>query len=188
MRVEPDIIRRAQAGDRDALATIVERTYDYVMGFVVRRASNYDYAEEATAETYLTLLLKIDRYEDRGKIEQWLCAIARGHLYHIERRECYRAHPRVCADMAVTNDVEQQVLERIGTEQARRLLSMLAPAHRTVLELRFLAGLDTETTAASLGVSRTSVKYATHHGLQRLRQRLKSERAYHERRFMETAQ
>lgn len=164
---------------------IFRATYNYVKGFVVRRASNYDYADEATAETFLSLVLHIGRYKDHGKIEQWLCAIARNHLSHIERRERYRAHPTVRPDMAVADDIEQRALDRIGAEQARHLLSLLTPYQRIVLDMRFLVGMDTETVAHRLGVSRERVKYATHHGLERLRQRLKNEQMYSDRHYME---
>lgn len=181
MRVDPDTIQRAQAGDHTALSAIMEATYSYVKGFAVRRASNYDYAEEATAETYLTMLIHIGRYEDRGKIEQWLCAIARHHLSHIERRERYRAGPSVHPDMAYADDIEQQVVDRLGAQQARNVLAILSPYQRAILELRFVQGLDTQDTAAVLGVPPRSVAYAAYRGLKELRARIRDEAHYHTR-------
>lgn len=173
MRVPPDIITRAKAGDGAAFTAIFRATHNYVMGFTVRHASNYDYAEEATAETYVTLLTRIDRYEDRGVIEQWLCAIARGHLYHIERRERYRAGPAVRPDMATADDIEQQALDRLGAQQARNVLAILSDYQRAVLELRFVQGLDTQDVAAVLGVTPRQVAFAQFRGLRILRSRLR---------------
>jgi len=171
MMVNPETVKLAQQGDREALGEIIERTYHYVKGFLVRRASNYDYADEATAETYLAMLESIRAYEDRGRIEQWLCGIGRNQLSHIERRETYRAHPRVGRGMAARTSTEGEALERARTAELRRVLSALTPMQRTALDLRFLIGLDMEETAALMQTTRARVKYATFHGLERLRQR-----------------
>lgn len=181
VRVPPDVIAAAQTGDREALDTIACATYSYVKGFAVRRASDYAYAEEAVQEAYLAMLSCIANYQPRAPIEQWLCGIARNRLAHIERRERLRVGPVLRADMAIADDIEQQVLDRLSDEQIARLLSMLTAYQRVVLSLRFIAGLDTEAAADLLDVSRSSVKYATHHGLRRLRQRFGDEAAYHRR-------
>lgn len=179
VRVTPDVVHAAQAGDAAALDTIVERTYSYVKGCMVRLASEYGYAEEATQEAYIVMLDLLATYEDRGIIEQWLCGIARYRLLHIERRERLRAHAALHVDMPATDRPDRIALERLSIAHIRRLLTTLSPGQRMALELRIVAGYDTEATAACLGKSRQAIKHAVHHGTKRLRERFVSKSAYY---------
>lgn len=175
-------IERAQAGDADALDTLIRATYNYVKGYLVRKATNYDYAEEATQETYIAMLDALPKSEvNSTALTSWLCGIAWRKLAHIERRERRRAGPMLRADMAANDSVERQVLDRMAAQQVRNVLALLTPYRRAILELRFVHGLDIPDVAAVLDISPRQASYAAYSGLKELRGRIQNEAHYETR-------
>jgi RNA polymerase sigma factor (sigma-70 family) len=175
-------IELAQSGDTEAWDRLCRATYDYVKGYLVRKATNYDYAEEAVQEAYLSLLSALPSYDpNRGAFLTWLCGLAWHRLSHIERRERRRAGPEVRADMLRHPGVEHEVMDRMAEQQARNVLALVTPYRRLILELRILRGLPVPEVAAMLGVTGQGVRSGMYHALKELRQRI-PDRAHYQTR------
>lgn len=80
---EPEIIKKAAAGDRTAFRLLVETHQRFVYAVAVRVLNNLQDAEDATQETFIRLWKNLARYKEDVKLTTWL----------------YRIVTNVCLDM-----------------------------------------------------------------------------------------
>lgn len=71
-----DLVRLAQAGDRDAFDQLVLRTESMVFGVVFRRLRNRAEALEVTQDVFIQVLRKLGQLRDAEKFGGWLRRIA----------------------------------------------------------------------------------------------------------------
>ncbi len=157
---EAPLIRRAQAGDRDAFGELYRRheghTRRYLASRVRGRAADVD---DLVAETFLTAMQRIASFQlDRpGEFGNWLVGIARNKLlcwHQRDRREiatggCFQGG----AD-AESVSPEEVALDHLDVADA---LSRLAPRARRALVLQHVAGLPTAEIALALGTTKRSI-------------------------------
>jgi RNA polymerase sigma-70 factor, ECF subfamily len=172
LRLQGEIVRRAQAGDPDALTQLhaehAERVYRY---FLARLDGRAEPAEDLAAEVFLRMLQRLGRYECRGlPFSAWLFRIAHNILVDHFRRE-----PRdslLCLDAARDAPSPRGELElhRVDdTCDLARALGALTGSQRDVLELRFVAGLSFAEAAAVVGKTEDAAKKLQARGLTKLR-------------------
>jgi RNA polymerase sigma-70 factor (ECF subfamily) len=85
------IIRRGQAGDREALAELVRRFQRPVYAYLARMAP--DLAEDACQETFVRVLQGLPRYEHRDRFQAWLFRLATNALIDAARSRRRAAEP-----------------------------------------------------------------------------------------------
>ncbi|REJ92929.1 MAG: sigma-70 family RNA polymerase sigma factor [Planctomycetota bacterium] len=71
-----NLVRLAQAGDRDAMGRLVEAFEPTVFGIVLRRLRNRAEAAEVTQEVFLRAVRKLDQLRDPARFPGWLKRIA----------------------------------------------------------------------------------------------------------------
>ena len=177
---DADLVRRAQAGDAAAFADLYEEYAPAVARFLRRRLHGPDeLVEDLTAEVFLKVYEKLDRYQERSlPFAAWLYRVTRNHL--VDR---LRALPRQTArSLDEAGDVPEQVTDRaFGRVLDRQVLgpalAQLTPEQRRVVELRFLEGRAVADTAALLGRSEEAVKKFQARGLANLRRLLEVARS-----------
>jgi RNA polymerase sigma factor (sigma-70 family) len=69
-------------------------------------------------------------------------------------------------------DLEEEVLERLGRAETRRILAQLSPDQQSVLLLRLIGGLTVEEVARALGKRPGAVKALQRRGLAAVRREL----------------
>lgn len=146
-RRQARLVERAREGDREAFGELYRRHHPAVYRLV--RFHLGDGAEDAVADTFLRAWTSLHRYRDTGApFVAWLYGIAR-HVVADARRAARRTEPRAdLPDRPV--DTRERDDERLALAAA---LAGLPGVQRTVIELKFLVGLDNTTLGAALGKS-----------------------------------
>lgn len=146
--------------------------YRYLRG---RGLSHAD-AEDLSQDVLLVTYQHLDGIE-AGSLHAWVRAVARNH--HVS---WLRRHSRVVpvSEVPETADVEgDPVLSALlsgDATEAHRLLSLLSPGDRRLLELRYLEDRTVEEVAASLGSSVNTAKVGLFRARKRLRTRIEQGR------------
>ncbi len=157
--VEQDLIRAAQAGDRDALVdllrgieTHVYRTAYYVLG-------NEQDAMDASQEALLRIYTKINSYEQKAQFKTWVQRIVTNVCIDKFRR----TKPTVSMDehnmdFGADNNVEDEVLSTYVAQDIQDAINKLPDHHRAVVVLRYLQDFSYNEIAESLNLPLNTVK------------------------------
>jgi RNA polymerase sigma-70 factor (ECF subfamily) len=165
------LVRRAQAGERDALVLLYHRYVHEIHGYLVNQLGAVQDAEDLTSETFLRLVRAIGSYRGRASFRTWLYEIARNQLRDHWRRAGRR--PTVPLDPA------RDTSESSGAQPApnprasalgRAVLDNLPENYRTVLEHRIMDGRSVRDTAEEMGITPNNVKVMQHRALRRAAQ------------------
>jgi RNA polymerase sigma-70 factor, ECF subfamily len=169
---ERALVERARV-DRAAFAQIYRRYVNDVYAFTYRRGGSQEVAEEATSATFERALRSLDAYEWRDAgIKPWLNRIASNEVTEVFRRLARSSSTRGQLGLqALAADHPHDDPERaaVQLEAMRNALEQLPEKHRTVISLRYLAGMSASDTAAAMECSNASVAVALHRALKALR-------------------
>lgn len=163
-------LRRAQAGDADALRVWVETYQDRVFAYVGRMLGRRDPAmvEDVCQECFLRALRALPRFDPSGpaRLSTWLLTIAT-RLCLDQLRRPIRSEPLV--DEAVVPPTAEDHVLAARVEVA---IADLSPDLRATLVLRAVAELSVAETSAVLGVDEGTVKSRLSRARARLRETL----------------
>jgi len=148
-----DTVRRASAGDRDALAELYASYAGQVFCCVHRILQDPYEAEDVTQQVFLKLMSVLPRYQRREvPFAAWLMRVARNAALDAERKR----RPLRPEEEAPPVDIS----DKSSTELGRSLLDALdaLPAtQRRVVILRHVAGLSASEVADCLGKTTGSI-------------------------------
>ena len=166
-----ELIRRCQAGDREAFGELYRRYLSAIYGYIRLRVDSERDAEDLTEMVFVRTFEAMGKYQERG-------APFAAFLYKVARNlvvDSYRSKvPVLPLEAAETHPddapaVEAQLEKRQEGRAAVAALAQLSERHREVIRLRVLLGLPTETVAAWMGNSPTGIRVLLHRALKALR-------------------
>lgn len=159
------VVRRAQAGDKDALTEVVAAVQDTVYYLALRTLADPEQARDATQEILVRVITKLSTFAFRSAFRTWVFRVATNHLLDERRRrtadpvftfEGYRADlesdlrdPGSWAD-----DPEYPLLlneVRLGCTMA--MLLCLDRSHRLAYILGEIFELDHREASTALGIT-----------------------------------
>lgn len=169
---------RAQAGDEAAFAAAYRLVQPGLLGYL--RGIVGDDAEDVASDAWLEIARDLGRFKGDGAgFRGWSATIARHRaLDHLRRQ---KVRPRATAlenallELPGTHSTHDQALESLSTEQALALVARLPRDQAEAVLLRVVVGLDGPAAARVLGKRPGAVRTATHRGLKRLAQLLRSD-------------
>jgi RNA polymerase sigma-70 factor, ECF subfamily len=165
----------ATRGDEDAFGALWRNLQPTVLHYLKVIAP--DAAEDLSAETWLEVVRKLDRFEgDEPTFRSWVLTIARRQAINWRRRSARPATEPLSTDTPEPAELDWPPGGVSGPTSVREALSLLAslpPAQAEVVALRVIAGLDVAEVAAITGKSPGAVQMLTHRALRRLAQQLK---------------
>jgi len=169
-----DLLRQARAGDFAAFEELVGRFQGRVYGLAYRILGEPHDAEDATQQTFLSLVEHLRDFREESAVAGWVLRIAANHsLKQLRKRrglptvpltdpagedEGYAEvpHPEVIApwrddpaDLAERHEVRELI---------DRALAELDDKYRTVFVLRDIEGFSVKEAADLLGLSESNVK------------------------------
>jgi RNA polymerase sigma-70 factor (ECF subfamily) len=180
---EASLLARLRAGD-DKVYEVLVRTYSGRLLAVTRRilASEED-ARDAVQEAFVSAFRSLIGFEGGAKLSTWLHRIAvnaalmkvrtRGRrpeesiepLLPVFQEDGHHAERFQSWDEPVEVAMQRRAMQAV----VRGCIDQLPETYRTVLILRDIEQLDTEETAAMLGVTANAVKMRLHRARQALR-------------------
>jgi len=171
-----DALDRARDGRPGGFEELFRATGAAVVGYL--RARQVSDPDGLANEVFLRAFKRLPTFQGDGeRFRSWLFTIAHHAAIDDARRRRRRpkAAPLERALEPVGGDVEDDVVARLASERARKLLDGLSPDQRDVLLLRIVADCSVEETAIMLGKGYEAVKALQRRGLAALRRELSSQ-------------
>ncbi len=154
-------VRRAQAGDRDALGFLYARYADRVYGHVRSIIHDHHEAEDVTQHVFAKLIRSIGSYEEREvPFFAWMLRVARNAAVDHIRRQ--RLVPVEAVRGADREEGESPGMGRIS--ELKDALATLPMDQREVILLRHFAGLSPTEIATRMGKTERSIHGLHHRG------------------------
>lgn len=184
MTDEVELIQRAQHGDSQALAEIIEQHQQTIYHVALRMCGNPQDAEETLQETFLNAIQALPRFKGESKLSTWLYRIASNQCLMRRRRDAKapvqfilddgddpaERTPKYFIDWSYNPD--ELLLDAELQQVMEHAIGELPPKLRLAFVWRELEGLSTAETAEVLDISESAVKVRLHRARLQLRERL----------------
>jgi RNA polymerase sigma-70 factor (ECF subfamily) len=160
-------VQRAVRGDEAAFASLISEHHASMARVAFVICGDAETTRDAVQSAWAIAWRRIGSVRDPSQIRAWLVAVAAN-----EARQAVRRQRRIrFVDVTDANDLvgEDDPAERISVVDLRRVLRGLSADERTLLALRYVAGLDSTEIAAQLGGSPSGVRSRLARLLDRLR-------------------
>ena len=178
---EDELIKKAQGGDKRALALLVKDYEQTVFNFAFKLCRNRDRAENAMQETFLSMVKSIGQFSGKSKLSTWLYRVVSNHCLMMARSNKRHQHSSLNDDDSIIDEkyiADWKVTPEKVTENEElkvrldEAINKLAPDYRVVFVLRDIEGLSTEETGETLNLSVPAVKSRLHRARAFLREEL----------------
>ncbi|MEO6568959.1 MAG: sigma-70 family RNA polymerase sigma factor [Opitutaceae bacterium] len=162
VELEPELIRRAQAGDEAAFGEVVRNHYEPVFRRVVSILRNEHDARDVSQEIWVTVWRTLKDYRAEAKFSTWVYAIAtRRAIDHLRKRQRWfsRFLPFLSngenGEVTIeppssAPDPREQMEASERDARFERAIASLPPKLRAVLAMREIEGLSYEEIAETL--------------------------------------
>ncbi len=166
---EDGLIRRAQEGDRAALAEIVNEYEEYVYNYALKMLKVREDAEDVLQETFLSVVKAIQSFKGQSRLSTWIYKIATNAVL-MKLRSGKRIFESLDDDTVnLSRDYEafdrsfsqspyEIVKNKDIVEKIMNHLDELPPKLRSVFVLRDLENFSTREIADLLNMSSSAVK------------------------------
>jgi RNA polymerase sigma factor (sigma-70 family) len=167
--VEPALIKAAQAGDREALVSLLREIEQHVYRTAYYLLNHEQDALDAAQEALIRIYTKIGSYEEKAQFRTWVQRIVTNICIDKFRRK----RPSVSIDehelvFQSGDSVEGEVFSAYASEEIREAIGQLPDHHRTVVVLRYLQDFSYNEIADSLGLPLNTVKSYLYRARQQL--------------------
>jgi RNA polymerase sigma-70 factor (ECF subfamily) len=154
-------VRRAQEGDRDALAFLYARFADDICGYARSIVHDHHEAEDVTQQVFAKLIRVIGKYQEREvPFFAWMLRVTRNvAVDHLRKQQ-----PLPVEEVRAEGRGGEGLVDGGRLEDLTAALATLPHAQREVLVLRHFAGLSPTEIAARVGKSEGSVHGLHHRG------------------------
>ncbi len=176
--LEAALIRRCQAGDKQAFRGIVKKHAGAAVGVAFLLLGNYEDALEASQDAFVRAWRHIQRFDSRMAFYPWFASIL--HNLCVDR---LRRHPKAATFQLTDAEAAPQVqsdpvllAERSELrDRIWRTILQLSPSHREIIVMKHFQEMSYKSIAASLGIPIGTVMSRLYHARQALRQKLSDE-------------
>lgn len=172
---------RLRRGEPDAFDALLARYQNRLYRYLLRLTANPAAAEDLFQETWLKVITRIHRYDERRPFEPWLFSVARNlaidHLRKASPESLDEPSESGETRIARLGADEPGSLERLLERERRGLLERkleeLPALYREALSLRFEEEMTFEEIAAVLSAPVSTVKSRVQRALSTLRETMK---------------
>jgi len=161
------LVARAQRGDQNAFAQLVEHYQTPVHNLAYRMLGNAQDAEDAAQETFLRAYTQLKRYDREQKFATWLLSIAAHYCIDRLRRRKFlwlSMEDEIIGESLASELPEpaDDVLRHESEQEIAGLLERLSPANRLVIVLKYWHEQSVEEIAQTTGDSVGAIKVKLH--------------------------
>ena len=185
MDVPSELIERMKSRDPGAFEEFFGQYGDRLLNFGLRMCGDREDAREVLQETLLKTFESIGTLKNPGAFAGWLYRIAHNACLMRRRRSKFLKEeveldealpdPKATAQPLPWNRLpDQAVLDAELRERLRQAILDLPDGYRSVLVLRDLEGLDTDSVASVLGLNKDVVKMRLHRAPGKVRNALEA--------------
>jgi RNA polymerase sigma-70 factor (ECF subfamily) len=168
------VVSRAQRGDGEAFALLMETYQKPVYNLCYRMLSNQEDAEDAAQETFLRAYRFIKRYDANRPFATWLLSIAAHYcIDQIRRRRNFLISIEDLPTQDVPDSLPSPEHSAVTAEDQRRvraLLERLEPIDRAAIIMYYWYDFSYEEICQSLSLTLSAVKSRLHRARKALAQ------------------
>lgn len=167
-------VRKAQAGQKEALRSLVLRFQDLAVGYAFSLLGDYHLAQDAAQEALVAMIRNIGQLREPAAFVGWLRAIVFKQCDRIRRRRRPQG-TELPLDEHLVDGHETPDLVRSGDEvgrQVRGAVAALPAAQREAVTLYYMSDMSGPEVAAFLGLPLTTIKKRLHDARSTLRRRM----------------
>jgi len=165
---EADLIRAAQAGDRPAFATLIERYWDRLYRWLCRLTRDATTAEDLTQETFLKAFAAVERFQAGSNFRAWLFRIGHNNFVNLRRAVRHNRQPLVPEIAEEHHGPVAEMLSREALLLIADAVSKLPSDFRGALSLRVEEGLSFREIAGVLGITEETARWRVFKARQKL--------------------
>jgi RNA polymerase sigma-70 factor (ECF subfamily) len=171
-----ELVARAQQGDREAFAALVQLTSDRMYSIATRILRDADLAEDALQGALITAWKSLPTLRDPARFEAWLRRLLVHACYaEARRRRAWASTIRVLpVDGPVGPDGLLSVVDRDALDRAFRRLTI---EQRAVFVLHHHVGLALTEIAESVGIPAGTARSRLHYATRMLRAAIEADAA-----------
>jgi RNA polymerase sigma-70 factor (ECF subfamily) len=161
------VVAQAASGDQVAFARLVAQHHPAMARVAYAITGERESAADAVQVAWATAWRRLGGLRDRTTVRAWLIAIAANEA----RQHVRRQRRRTVVDISSVPEASGggDPADRIATVDLARVLRGLDADERTLLALRYAAGLDSGDIATHLGLSAAGVRTRLSRLMKRLR-------------------
>lgn len=178
--VDAELIGRARAGDRRAVADLIARNKHWLYRFIRRHVGEADDAQDVLQESFVAAVMNLGRYDPERPFHIWLRRIALNKCRDRARRLAVRravglergtpVEPNDVVDPAAPADTALQASEALRALD--RAIATLPAGLKEPLVLTALEGLSHKEAGDILGLSVKAIEVRIYRAKRQLAQQL----------------
>lgn len=170
MEVNPDHllekIREAKKGNQSAFNYLLDRYWNDVYGFQLKKTHNEYEAEDITIQTFSKAFNKIETFDENYSFTTWLIAISKNiHIDQIRKKKSsissktsMHDEERVYEIADETPGIEDKLIKEQNLKQLLADIKQLKPHYQEVINLRFFQEKSYKEIAQSLDEPMNNIK------------------------------
>lgn len=173
---EKKLVEEAKKNSQ-AFSILYEEYYSRIFGYILKRVSDVELAQDITSETFVKALEKIWSFKWKGiSFSSWIYRIASNETVNFYRKKkIIVSLEKISEPKSVSNPLEEIIRAQEEIEKNKEFLSLhkkisqLPVKYQEVIYLRFFEKKKIEEIAEILGKKEGTIKTHLHRGLERLR-------------------
>lgn len=171
-----DLMVRAQAGDGQAYARLLNALLPMLRAQVRRRISDRDRAEDVVQDVLLSIHRNRHTFDPGLPFVPWLRTIAERRVLDALRRHYRQSNREIQVEIYPetpagdgANESSREPFPFVGGDGLRRAIERLPPKQRTAIELLKLKEMSLKEASAITGMSVSALKVTSHRAIRNLR-------------------
>lgn len=161
-----EAIEKAKNNDQKAFNFLLDKFWDDVYGFQLKRIENENDAEDITIQTFSKAFDKIDTYKPEYKFKTWLITISKNiHIDLVRKRKkslnedlSFEDEQKVLEILDTSPSPEDKLITEQNLAKLLRDIKKLKPHYQEVINLRFFQELSYKDISKNLNEPINNVK------------------------------
>jgi RNA polymerase sigma-70 factor (ECF subfamily) len=171
--VDAELVERYLAGDTAAFDEIMVRYERQIYRICYRFVENREDAMDLAQEVFIKAFEHLATFRRESSLKTWLYRIAMNHCINHVKKHSQEFVEVTEYTGSVHSRVQDQLEEREQREHFRRLVKLLPPKQKAILEMRINEQLSYEEIAKISGRSISTIKASVFFALEKLRKLVK---------------
>jgi RNA polymerase sigma-70 factor (ECF subfamily) len=168
------LMGQIQEGDMEAYALLLSEISPLIFNYVRKRVFNSSQVEDVYQDVLLTFHKARHTYQTNRPFSPWLFTVVRNAVWAALSKRHKVTQKEI--QLETLPETSAQVHKEEGLEDdLQDALNALPEANRRAVEMLKLQGMDLETAARELGISKVALKVRAHRGYAQLRKKLMRE-------------
>lgn len=167
---DEQLVKRAQAGDKEAFLTLYNRYLDKVYNRVKSRIPAND-VDDVTQEIFMAIVRSIKRFRHQSKFNTWVYTIANRQIadYYRRRNRAGRDQDPISLEIVTYNEPSYEHEQLDEQAALKRALNVIPEHYRQIVMYRFAEGLSFQEIADEMDKSLEAVKSLYRRAIQAIR-------------------